>query len=182
MKSAYSYLFTTIHIPKLHRYASQAASDSHLATQPVKDLISLFTTGDVLAAAPEVHTAPIVVNKLARPTPSISDNPAIVLANFEYKPGTLGNAVKGWKSVTDYVSAKEDGTKSYTVMADLEKGKEIRTVEVYENWDYMENVHLKSPVIASNVEQNGKDRTGVEGAVRVKFVDGFLGRERLGKL
>jgi quinol monooxygenase YgiN len=169
-------------VPKLLRYASQAASDSHLATQPVKDLIELFTTGDVLAGAPEVHIAPIVVNKLARTAPSISDNPAIVLSNFEYKPGTLENAIKGWKSVVDYVSAKEDGTKSYTILADLEKGKEIRTVEVYQSWDYMENVHLKSPVIASNVEQNGKDRTGVKGAVRVKLVDGFLGREKLGKL
>jgi quinol monooxygenase YgiN len=114
--------------------------------------------------------------------PSISDNPAIILANFEYQPGTLLNAVKGWKSVVDYVSAKEDGTKSYTVMADLEKGKEIRTVEVYESWEYVENVHTKSPVIAENLAQNGKDRTGVKGVVRVKFVDGFLGREKLVKL
>jgi quinol monooxygenase YgiN len=114
--------------------------------------------------------------------PSISDDPAIVLANFEYKPGTLSDAVKGWKSVVDYVSAEEEGTKSYTVMADLEKGKEIRTVEVYESWEYVENVHMKSSIIAENVAQNGKDRTGIKGVVRVKFVDGFLGKERLGKL
>ncbi|KAF2787008.1 hypothetical protein K505DRAFT_379873 [Melanomma pulvis-pyrius CBS 109.77] len=166
----------------IEEYASQAASDSHLATQPVQDLIGLFTTGDVLAGAPDVHTAPIVANKLAKQPPSVSDNPAIVLANFEYKPGTLASALKGWNSVVDYVSAKEEGTKSYTIFADLEKGNEIRTVEVYDSWEFVENVHLKSPAIAQNVEQNGKDRTGVKGAVKVKFVDGFLGREKLGKL
>ncbi|KAF2709913.1 hypothetical protein K504DRAFT_430016 [Pleomassaria siparia CBS 279.74] len=166
----------------IEEYASQEASDSHLSTAPVKALIELFTTGDVLAGAPEVSTLPIVFNKTAKQAPSVSDNPAIILANFEYKSGTVSNAFKGWKSVVDYVSANEDGTRGYTVLADVDTRKEVRTVEVYDSWDFVENVHLKSPAIRANVEQNGKDRTDVKGAVRVKFVDGFLGRERSGKL
>ena len=166
----------------IEEYASQAASDAHLATQPVKGLIELFTTGDVLASAPEVNTLPIVHNKSSKTPPTISSNPAIVLAHFGYKDGTVKHALEGWRKVVEYVEKNEDETRSYTVLADQERGSEVRTVEVYENWEYVEGIHLKNPAIPENKRQNGEDRTGLTGAVRVRAVDGFLGRERAGKL
>ncbi|KAF2026464.1 hypothetical protein EK21DRAFT_33570, partial [Setomelanomma holmii] len=65
----------------IEEYANQAASDAHLATQPVQDLIQLFTTGDALAGAPEVHNCPIRHNKRAGSPLTVSFNPAIVLVH-----------------------------------------------------------------------------------------------------
>lgn len=101
----------------IEEYASQEASDSHLKTPPVQDLISLFTSGDVLAAPPEVSVTNIVHNKIARPPPKVSDNPAIILAHFEYKDGTLGHALEGWGQVVQAVKDTEPGTLGYSVTA-----------------------------------------------------------------
>lgn len=134
----------------------------------------------MLAQPPEVHTCAIVANKTSPPL-RISSDPAIILANFEYKPGTLTHALGGWKDVVGYVRENEAATKGYTVCEDKE-GNSVRTVEVYENWDFLESVHVKNEAIKRNQEQNGRDRTGVKGAVRVKAIDGFLGREERYKL
>lgn len=158
----------------IEEYASQEASDAHIKTEPVQDLINLFTTGDLLASPPEVHNNNIVSQKLLSSPVSVSANPAIVLANFGYKPGTLENALKGWKVVIDYVTKNEDPTRAYAILA-TDGGNEVRTVEVYDSWDYVSEVHLKGPEIAENLEQNGKDRTNKD-AVRVKAVDGYFGR------
>ncbi|KAF2451867.1 hypothetical protein P171DRAFT_478888 [Karstenula rhodostoma CBS 690.94] len=164
----------------IEEYASQAASDAHLATQPVKDLITLFTTTSVLAAPPEVHTSTVTASKLCAPPPSPSTAPAIVLAHFEYKPDTVARALQGWAAVVEYVREKEYWTRGYTV--GKEKGKScVRTVETYESWEVLEKVHLKSEAVAKNRKHNGSDRIG-QGAVRVVAVDGFLGREERSKL
>jgi quinol monooxygenase YgiN len=163
------------------RYASPAANDAHIATPPVQDLIKLFTTGDVLAGAPEVHVCPIIANKTSTPVPTIASAPAIVIAHFGYKPNTLAHALEGWKSVVEYVTKNEYWTRGYTVG----EGKEtdsVRTVEVYESWKFLDKVHVKSEAVARNQEQNGRDRTAVHGAVRVRAVDGFLGREERSRL
>lgn len=165
----------------LEEYASSAANDAHIATAPVQDLIQLFTSGGVLAQPPEVHLCPVIASKTATSVPSISANPAIVLAHVEYKPGTLSRAVKDWSKVVDYATNNEHWTQGYTLGKDKE-GNCVRTVEVYESWGFLDNVHLKSEAIAENQQANGKDRTGVQGAVRVRAVDGYLGRGRSHKL
>jgi hypothetical protein len=165
-----------------YRYASPAANDAHIATPPVQDLIKLFTTGDVLAAAPEVHISPIIANKrTSAPVPTIASTPAIVLAHFGYKPNKLSHALEGWKAVVDYVTKDEYWTRGYTVGADKE-GETVRTVEMYESWEFFDKVHGKSEAVARNQKHNGRDRTAVHGAVRVRPIDGFLGREERPKL
>ncbi|KAJ4305776.1 hypothetical protein N0V90_001308 [Kalmusia sp. IMI 367209] len=164
----------------IEEYASQAASDAHLATQPVQDLIKLFTTTSVLAQPPEVHTSTVAASKPCSPPPSISTSPAIVLAHFDYKPKTVAHALQGWTDVVDYVSKNEYWTRGYTVGEEKETNS-VRTVETYESWDFLEKVHMKSEAIAKNREHNGKDRVG-QGAVRVVAVDGYLGREGKAKL
>ncbi|KAF2686876.1 hypothetical protein K458DRAFT_363249 [Lentithecium fluviatile CBS 122367] len=160
----------------IEEYASPAANDAHIATPPVHALIQLFTTGDVLAKAPEVHICPIIANNASYPVPSLSSSPAVVLAHFGYKPGTLPHALEGWKAVVEYVSKEEYWTRGYTVGEDKE-GESVRTVEVYESWEFLEKVHVKSEAVRRNEAHNGRDRTGVHGAVRVRTVDGFLGRD-----
>ncbi|KAL1592645.1 hypothetical protein SLS60_011061 [Paraconiothyrium brasiliense] len=164
----------------IEEYASQAASDAHLATQPVQDLIQLFSTTDVLAQPPEVHTSTVTASKLCSPPPAISTSPCIVLAHFDYAPGKVASALQGWADVVDYVSKNEYWTRGYTVGEEKDKNS-VRTVETYESWEVLEKVHLKDEAIAKNQRLNGRDRLG-EGAVRVVAVDGFLGREGRARL
>lgn len=53
---------------------------------------------------------------------------------------------------------------------------------MYESWDFLDKVHGKGEAVAKNQEQNGRDRTAVHGAVRLRAVDGFLGREEKSRL
>ncbi|KAJ4351446.1 uncharacterized protein N0V89_006788 [Didymosphaeria variabile] len=164
----------------IEEYASQAASDAHLATQPVQDLIKLFTTSDVLAQPPEVHTSTVTSSKPCSPPPAISTSPCIVLAHFDYQAGKVANALLGWADVVEYVAKNEYWTRGYTVGEGKDKNS-VRTVETYESWEFLEKVHMKNEAIAKNQQQNGKDRVG-QGAVRVTAVDGFLGREGKARL
>ncbi|CAI6332883.1 unnamed protein product [Periconia digitata] len=165
----------------IEEYTSDAASDAHIATQPVQDLIQLFTAGGVLAQPPEVHTCLVVGSKTSRPVPQVSEDPAIVLAHVEYKPRTVSHALKGWLNVLGHAKNDEYWTKGYTLGREKDANF-VRTVEMYQSWGFLDNVHLKSDAVAKNYLENGKDRTGVQGAVRVKAVDGYLGRERPHKL
>ena len=144
-------------------------------------LIQLFTTGDVLAAAPEVHITPIIANKTSTPIPTLSSNPAIVIAHVGYKSDTLSHALQGWKALVEDVAKNEYWTRGYTVGEDKE-GMSVRTVEVYESWESLEKVHAQGEAVKKNQEQNGRERSAVHGAVRVRAVDGFLGREGRSRL
>lgn len=166
---------TNIHM--IEEYASQEASDSHLQTPPVQELISLFSSGNVLASAPEVHNDRIVASKVAKAVPTISSNPALVIANFEYKPGTVDSAIEGWKEYVKYVQESEDGTKEYAVLATEGEGW-VRTVDVYESWEFLDKVHINSEAIGKVKEGIQKNGTGNVNVVRVRVVDGFLGRDK----
>ncbi|PVH93824.1 hypothetical protein DM02DRAFT_694854 [Periconia macrospinosa] len=165
----------------IEEYASSAANDAHVATAPVQDLIQLFTTGNVLAQPPEVHICPVVGHKTSAKVSRIEANPAIVLAHVVYKPDTLSHALKGWRKVVEYVESNEYWTQGYTLGKE-EESNCVRTVEVYESWGFVDKVHAGSEAVRENAKENGKDRTGIEGTVRVRAVDGFMGRENLVKL
>lgn len=129
----------------------------------------------MLAQPPDVHTSIVTSSKICSPPPSISTEPAIVLAHFEYKPGDISNALKEWEEVVEYVAKNEFWTRGYTVSEEQGKNN-VRTVETYESWDFLEKVHLKNKAISKNQSYIPKDRIS-QGAVRVVAVDGFLARE-----
>jgi len=161
----------------IEEYASEEANTAHLTAPPVQELISLFGTGDVLASAPEVYNNNITAQKAVTGALTVSSDPAIILAHNEYTPGTLSPALKCWKDVAEHVKKNEDGTKAYTVLA-TEGRAEVRTVEIYESWEYMQNVHLKNSTIKAH--QQCFDGTTVKGTVRLRCVHGFFGNGRAG--
>ncbi|KAF2005636.1 hypothetical protein P154DRAFT_483076 [Amniculicola lignicola CBS 123094] len=164
----------TTDIWMVEMYASPEVQAAHIATPPVDALIDLFTNTDVLVSAPDVHDLPLAFHK---PCPGVShmSNPAVVLAWFEYVEGKIDHALDGWREVVDYVTDNEEWTRGYAVMGDTEENK-LRTVEVYDSWECVEDVHMKSPAIKKNHVHNGRDRLR-QGAVKVKVVGGFLGRD-----
>ena len=161
----------------IEEYADQAALDAHLNAPPVQDLISLFGQPGVLARAPDVHNLTPSID-FARPelkSLSLEKKPAVVIANFPFKAGTLSHALEGWRELIAYSEKTEPQTWGYTVMEDSESSM-LRTAEVYENWEFVKGVHLKSPAVTANAEHNGKDRAGKMDAVELRAVDGFFGR------
>jgi quinol monooxygenase YgiN len=161
----------------IEEYVDKAASDAHLATLPVKDLIALFGQPGILAGAPKVwNITPSI--EYARPqlkSLTVESSPAVVMAHFGFKSGTLCHAVEGWKELISYAEKNEPQTLGYTIMEDKESSA-LRTVEVYESWDFVKDVHLKSEAVKLNGEQNGNDMTGDKGSAKLKPVDGFFGK------
>jgi hypothetical protein len=145
------------------RYANQAASDAHLATKPVQDLIQLFTSGDVLAGAPEVHNCPVKYRKTFGQPLSISSSPAIVLLH-----STI-SGVDAWKGAVE--SAK--GANFGMVVEDKET-KGLRTELILDGWKSFEAFE-KSEAARTLLEAS-------EGAVKIRPIAGFLGREDKSKL
>ncbi|KAF2015137.1 hypothetical protein BU24DRAFT_372042 [Aaosphaeria arxii CBS 175.79] len=160
----------------IEEYASAEASASHLATEPVQELIKLFGSGEVLAAAPEVFNSSVKHAKVGPKPINVSANLAVVIAHFGYEAGKVSDALGGWKSLVEYVVASESGTSGYAVGVD-ENGKDLTVVAVYDSWDYFDNVHLKSKGTKESRAQTREGRTGVQDVVRLRVVDGFMGKQ-----
>jgi len=123
----------------IEEYADQSAMDKHMACQPVAELLKIFSTEPTLFSdAPAIYGLP---NKLSpsvsftRPSLAKLPDPLIIFANFGYKAGMAPQAVLGWKDVVAHAEKSEEGTLTYTVIADEEKSW-IRTVEAYESVDF----------------------------------------------
>jgi len=100
----------------------------------------------------------------------------IIFANFGYKAGLASQAVPGWSELVAHTEKNEEGTLTYTVIADEEKSW-IRTVEAYESVEFLEGTHKKSAAIEANQKQNGEIRTGEKEVYRLKMVAGYLYKE-----
>lgn len=150
------------------RYTNQAASDAHLATQPVQDLIKLFTTSDVLAAPPEVHNCLISAKKTSAPTISLSSNPAIVLTNTPYGSEVGTKVLEGWGKDAENTINEDEGLDSVIVTQDKE-GQSVRAQYVWKDWEAWERWAAKG-------KRHSDDTSGLAEIVKIKGVHGFLGR------
>lgn len=157
----YKVLATQAHRP---RYANQAASDAHLATQPVKDLIELFTTGDILASPPEVHNCAIIVKKSIAPPLPVSANPAVVLL---HTTSATQQEVR---------SAAHGGSKNLNcvIIVEDKETKGVRAQYVLKDWKSYDT--FESAETAKTVAK------GAESVVKIRPINGFLGREGKSKL
>lgn len=159
----------------IEEYADQAACDSHFNTPNVQRLVkTMGGSPPVLVGAPEIYNlAPSTDFKRAAEPDSET---LMILAHFEYKAGRSTDALKGWNTFANYCKDNEKETLGYCVMEDKEKNT-VRTVEVYRDAEFVSQVHIKSDAVKANQEQNGADRTGQKGAVKLRIVQGFLGKQ-----
>jgi hypothetical protein len=151
----------------LSRYANQAASDAHLATKPVQDLIQLFTTGEVLAAPPEVHNCPVIYKSRIVQSCSVSTNPAIVLLHNT----SLG--VDGSKDAAERVVGNVKELSFLAVVEDKETNG-VRTQIVMDSWESYEKFEKSDAAKCLT--------TNASSVVKIKAIAGFLGREDKSKL
>lgn len=159
------------------RYANQAASDAHLATTPVQDLIQLFTTGDVLAQAPEIHNCPITAKKTSGALLAVSSDPAIVLVNTPCKVELKVDALEEWRGAAEEAFSSSTPMSVFMVVDDQET-KSVRAEYVLRSWSAFEE-------FAKNMEDYRGYGTGSIGSaelVKIRAIDGFIGREDKSKL
>ena len=156
--------------------------DKHMASPAVAELLKIFSSDPKLfSAEPAIYGLPTKLSAGASFTrssllPSTTPDPLIIFANFGYKPSTTSKALPGWTSLVEYAKEKEEGTLTYTVLEDKEKGW-IRTVEAYTGEEFLEDVHVKSTAVAENQKQNAEWRTGKKEIWRLKAVAGYLHKE-----
>jgi hypothetical protein len=125
----------------------------------VQDLIQLFTTGDVLAAPPEVHNCPVRHKKTSGQPLSVSSEPAIVLLH------STSTGSDSWRLATDNIRGS-----SFAAVVEDSETKGVRTELILENWASYETFE-KSDMVKST-----------ESTVKVRPIAGFLGREDRSKL
>ena len=153
------------------RYANQAASDAHLTTKPVQDLISLFTSGDILSQSPEVHNCPIVAKKTSEPPLMVSSNPAIVLLNIIRGPRTAMNANEHWARYAEEAIFAIKALNVFLVVEDKDE-KSTRVECVLQDWDAFAELR-NTMAIDVNVSID---------VINIVPIDGFIGREEKSRL
>lgn len=149
-----------------------------MASKPVQDLIQLFGTGDLLAQPPEVHNCPISSKHTSGAPLPISSNPAILLVNVGYRPGTTVHSLEGWKDFAKSASSSVKGFNVFTVVEDKETNS-VRAEYVLDSWEALGEV--QSLGVAEKNKDNAKNRTSVD-AVKIRAIAGFIGREDRSKL
>lgn len=171
----YSGLLITRHtLTDSLRFTSQAAHDSYSASRPTEDLNVLLSNRDTLSEPPTIRNNAIAIKTTSGPPMPLSANPAILLVGMEYNPETSSNAVSGWKDMAEGAVESVPGVNVFTVAEDAETNS-VRTVEVLDSWESL-NVLVKTDAAKRNIEHNGKDRTGVKSAIKLRAVAGFVGR------
>ncbi|KAL6711390.1 hypothetical protein ACN47E_004324 [Coniothyrium glycines] len=159
----------------VEEYADQSAGDKHLATPPVQDLVKLFTTGDVLAGPPEVHNCLVSSKKTSGSVLRVDDKPAIVLVNTPYKTSVTKGVLAGWDGAVQDAFETAEGLRAVVVVDDKET-QSVRAEYVFRNWEEWDNFAAKGN---SHDEIAGK---GPAEIVKIRAIDGFLGREGGSKL
>lgn len=146
----------------MSRYANQAASDAHLATKPVQDLIQLFTTGDVLASPPEVHNCPVRHKKSTGSPLSVPSNPVIVLLH------STSSSADEWRSAAE-------GSRGLNFIAAVEDNetKGMRAEMILDGWKSYEAFESGAGKSVTNAANE---------AVKIRPIAGFLGRDDKSKL
>jgi len=163
----------------IEEYADQEAMDAHMDSPAVQEMIKIFgSDASLIAAEPAIYGLPCTLSpsvEFTRPSIENAADPVIVFANLEYKPGQASQAIPGWAELVEFAREEEDGTLSYAVLVDDEKGW-VRTVEAYSSLEFLDGVHVKSSAVRKNQRQNRDMRTGGKEVYRLKMVAGYLSK------
>jgi quinol monooxygenase YgiN len=127
----------------IEEYASQAAFDAHMATEPVAEMIKWMQSGDILASPPDFYMLNYLDNTVfTKPDIVKLEDPFVSFAKIVYNPGQRAEAIPYWKNTFAETQA-ESGTYLYGLVVDKEKEDVLYTIQTYESEAYLRGVHLK---------------------------------------
>lgn len=156
------------------RYKDQAASDSHLQQPPVQKLLKFFADESPLVTAPEVFNLNPSID-FRRPIADPKPGMIFIFAHMGYQPGKLSSAIPILQELISACEKAEPGFYGCTVTADNKKNL-VRIVDMFESEKFFEEEHAKSEPIARFHQQNTPLASGDFSLVKLKVVQGFLGR------
>ncbi|KAI1627977.1 hypothetical protein EDD37DRAFT_692264 [Exophiala viscosa] len=158
----------------LEEYADKATSDAHLTSQPVQDLINLFTSQPVLKEPPTVYQLEPVYS-FTKPEAMKATDPYVMFANISYKAGSATQSLPYWEAVSSESENNEPGSLQYRLCREEANADRLHTIEVYESKEYLWEIHAKSKQVKESVEKTKDLRSGLVHAP-LKMVSGFLHR------
>jgi quinol monooxygenase YgiN len=127
-----------------------------MALPHVQDMLQWLGTGTVLNGEARVKMNLTYVDDFffTRPELKNAKNPFIAVAEIEYKPGTIPEAIPYWKAVVEEGRNNEPGTLMYGIAKDNDAGNEnmLYALEGYESKDYLYDVHVKSSAIQESIK------------------------------
>lgn len=159
-----------------NRYADQKALDEHMATAPVKEMISFMGSNPaLLEGAPTIRQLRWVDDMaFAKPEAGQLSNPFVVFAHLEFNPGKRSETLPYWQGNLA-CSKDESGTLVYGIAEESDKPDELFTLEVYESEDYLWNVHVKADAVQENINKTKDLRKNLTLA-KLELVGGYMCR------
>jgi quinol monooxygenase YgiN len=137
-------------------------------------LIKYFTEEGPLAGAPEVHNLNPSID-IRRDITSAKPGMIFLFAHMGIKPGKVDEALPVFEELIKAVEKLEPEFWGCTASADKEKNL-IRVVDMFESEKFYDEEHTKSKPILSFHEKIGPYASGDFGLVKLKVVQGYLGR------
>ncbi len=164
-------------------YADEAAFNTHMQSDKVKDMIAWMGANPVLDGAPTVLELDVVedfgfFSREAAADPAVAD-PFVVVAEVGYKDGSLvQQALPHWAKVVKTTKDDEPGSYVYTLALNPAEPTKLYSFEAYESKDYLWNVHVKSQAVQDNVAATKDWRNGLTHHLLRKH-HGFLARSKI---
>jgi quinol monooxygenase YgiN len=159
----------------LEEYASEAVFKAHCGNEVIPQLVELITTPGVLAS-PLVSTWSDIASCVSRPAGGKVNDEFIVWAKLDYHEEAFEEAVEGWGKVVSETEANEPEVGVYYCLKEREQPATVRMLEAYESEDFFWNVHCKSKVVVSKMEDEERLRVGEVDVVFLKAIAGYLRR------
>lgn len=146
-----------------------------MASEPVKELISLMSTKPVLAGAPTIRQLSFVEGMdFTKAEVSQQSEPHVVFADIEYSAGEKASALEHWGNFVHKCKG-ESGCFAYGLASDGAKPDTLYTLEVYESEKYVSDVHAKSSAVQELLEKTKGSLKGVQ-HTRLQLRGGFVAK------
>lgn len=159
------------------RYTGKPAFDSHMASEPVANILKLFgTEGASLLSGPGAILYFEADFAFSRPELVRAASPAIAFGTLEYKDGAITGALEGWRQLGEQSEKNELNTLSYNVWKNKDKKDQLRTLGVYKSKEHFEEHEQSAPAMAHKERQ--AESVASSGLVWLQLVGGFLGRDK----
>lgn len=157
-----------------YRYLDTAAMDNHMATPAVQELIKSLSSEPLLEGAPRVQTMKAACTFSTKRANNQVD-PYIVYGKISYQPGVALQTIPYWQAVCDTAQTTEQGCSVWGLYTMDDVPDELYTLEVYESYNYLWDVHVKSAAVQANVANTKDLRTGLHHTL-LRFRQGFWHR------
>jgi quinol monooxygenase YgiN len=159
---------------RILRYKDRAASDAHFQAPPVQKLVSLITNEGPLIRAPEIFELSPSFD-FQRPITDATPGMLLVLAHVGFKAGKTTAALPAFKELISTCERTEPQFYGCTICED-KTNSTVRVVDLFESEKFFDEIHAKSEAIAIFQSGNVDLKNGEHSIVKLKIVQGFLGR------